>query len=108
MTRENPSTMRLAKEGLGALLPALLVSACMVGPLYKKPAVTVPDVFRSQISASDSTSFADLPWWNVFNDEALRALITEALANNNDLQVAVAKIEQARAMVAGTLFPRGG
>ena len=99
MMRANPPSMRLAKQGIGALLSALLISGCMVGPRYSKPDLTVPGMFRSQISASDSTSFADLPWWDVFEDMALRALITEALANNYDLQVAVAKIEQARAMV---------
>jgi len=85
--------------GLGAVLPALLVSACMVGPEYNKPELTVPDMFRAQIAASESTSFADLPWWSVFQDDVLRALISEALTSNYDLQVAVAKIEQARAMV---------
>jgi multidrug efflux system outer membrane protein len=91
--------MRLAKRGLGTLLPALLISGCMVGPRYDKPDVEVPNMFRAQIAAPESMSFADLPWFEVFQDEALHALINEALANNYDLQVAVAKIEQARAMV---------
>jgi multidrug efflux system outer membrane protein len=40
-----------------------------------------------------------MPWKNVFNDKALQALITESLANSFDIQIAVARIEQARAMV---------
>jgi outer membrane protein TolC len=71
----------------------------MVGPLYKKPEITLPVGFRSQIDFSDATSFADLPWWAAFDDRALQALVNEALANNYDLQVAIARIEQARAMV---------
>jgi multidrug efflux system outer membrane protein len=81
------------------LLPALLGAACTVGPEYKKPELTVPDTFRSQISTTDATSIADLPWWNVFNDVALQNLIRESLANNYDLQIAVARIEQARTMI---------
>ena len=99
MTRADPTAIDLTRRRLAALLPALLVSACMVGPRYNKPDVTVPDMFRAQISASDATSFADLPWWDVFHDQALQALIKEALVNNHDLQIAVAKIDQARAMV---------
>jgi multidrug efflux system outer membrane protein len=91
--------MRVAKSCVGALLPAFLVAGCILGPNYKKPEITVPDSFRAQITASDATSFADLPWWSVFGDTALQGLVTEALANNNDLQIAVARIEQARAMV---------
>jgi multidrug efflux system outer membrane protein len=58
-----------------------------------------PAQFRSQISAADATSFADLGWWQVFNDKALQSLISDSLAHNYDLQVAVARIEQARAVV---------
>src|SRR5215471_6039174 len=84
---------------LEAFLPALLLAGCVVGPKYEKPNVTVPEGFRSQIQPPDASSFADLPWWSVFNDKALQELINESLVNNNDIQVAVARIEQARAMV---------
>src|SRR4051812_11239737 len=97
--KANRSTTRVAKSCLGTLLPAFLVAGCVLGPDYKKPELTVPNGFRSQITASDARSFADLPWWNVFDDRALQGIITEALANSNDLQIAVARIEQARAMV---------
>ena len=77
----------------------LLLAGCVVGPDYQRPEVAHPDQFRAQISPSDASSFADLPWWEVFNDKALRDLIAETLANNYDLQVAAARIEQARALV---------
>jgi multidrug efflux system outer membrane protein len=80
------------------MLP-VLVAGCVVGPHYKRPDLAQPDQFRSQISASDATSFADLAWWQVFNDKTLQSLISDSLAHNYDLQVAVARIEQARAMV---------
>jgi multidrug efflux system outer membrane protein len=61
--------------------------------------VTPVDQFRFQVGLSEATSIADLPWWCIFNDRALQSLITEALTNNYDLQVAVSRIEQARALV---------
>src|SRR3954465_14432727 len=97
--KANLSTARVAKSCVATLLPAFLVAGCVLGPNYKKPELTVPDSFRSQIAPSEATSFADLPWWSVFGDTALQGLVTEALANNNDLQIAIARIEQARAMV---------
>lgn len=82
------------------LLPAILTAGCVVGPEYKKPETALPAMFRLQISESESSSFADLPWWSVFRDERLQRLIKEALGNNNDLKVAVARVEQARASLA--------
>lgn len=85
---------------LAASAPALLAAACTtVGPDYRRPDVPVPAEFRFQLGATEASSFADQPWWTVFNDPALRGLIDEALANNYDLQAAVARIEQARALV---------
>jgi multidrug efflux system outer membrane protein len=94
------STKGLARRCLLVALPAIAIAGCMVGPDYKKPDTPVPNEFRSaQITPADATSFADLPWWSVFNDPVLQALINEAVANNHDLQVAVSRIEQARSQV---------
>jgi multidrug efflux system outer membrane protein len=79
------------------LLPAILAAGCVLGPEYTKPDTALPATFRSQISASDTGSLADLPWWSVFRDECLQRLIKDAIANNNDLQIAVARVEQTRA-----------
>jgi len=70
-----------------------------MGPDYQRPQVTQPNDFRFQINQSDATSFADLAWWDVFKDPALQTLIGNALANNYDLQVATARIEQARELI---------
>jgi multidrug efflux system outer membrane protein len=85
---------------IALMAPALLVADCTIGPHYKRPEVAAPHQFRAQIAPSEAASFADLPFWNVFDDPALHQLITEALAHNYDLQVAVTRIEQARQDVA--------
>ena len=92
----------IAGTVLAAAGGALLLASCTVGPDYHKPAVTVPDQFRAQAGPADAASIADQPWWSVFNDPPLQQLIGEGLANNQDLQIAVTRIEQARAQLAAT------
>ena len=46
---------------------------------------------------SQAESLADAPWFQVFDDPTLQALIQEAIANNLDLRVAVARVEEVRA-----------
>ena len=94
---------------LGALALALVVSGCPVGPDFKPPAPEMPPQYRSQIEPEQAASFADVPWWDVFNDDILRGLIDEALQNNYDLKVAVDRVEQAIHQVGVTrseLFPQ--
>jgi len=81
-----------------ATVPAsvCLLSGCLVGPRYQRPVVTAPPVFRGQEGEAQKASLADLPWWEVFKDETLRGLIKTAIANNNDLRIAAARVEQAR------------
>jgi outer membrane protein, multidrug efflux system len=82
-----------------------------VGPDYKPPTLESVNEFRSQLGPSEANSLADLPWWTVFNDKALQALIGEALAHNYDLQLAAARVEQARALVwvsASEFYPQVG
>jgi multidrug efflux system outer membrane protein len=47
-------------------------------------------------------SIAETAWEGIFEDEALKALIREALTNNYDMQIAAARIQQARAIVGIT------
>jgi len=61
------------------------------------------------ITSADSTNWANMDWRGYFADEALTALIDTALNNNFDLQMALQRIEMARAGVRGAtgdLFPQ--
>jgi outer membrane protein, multidrug efflux system len=81
----------------------ILLAGCAVGPNYKRPDVPVPPAFRTPAGAAapaDPASLADLPWFEVFKDAELQALIRAALANNYDLRDAAARVDAARA-VAG-------
>src|ERR1700722_11336256 len=85
------------------LLSAVMLSGCTVGPNYHRPAVPTPPAFhgadQSQQAASQTASFADLPWWEVFHDPQLQDLIRTALKQNYDLQLAVERVTAARAQV---------
>ena len=89
------------------------MAGCMVGPNYHKPAVQTPGVFRdlSDNPRAQASSFADLRWWQVFQDPQLQELIRTALKENYDLQLATERISAARAQVTITrssLFPQVG
>jgi multidrug efflux system outer membrane protein len=81
------------------LILALLLAGCAVGPNYKTPDAQAPDVFRGG-EGSPTNSLGDLPWWQLFQDPALQGLIQIALANNFDLRVAAARVEESRALLA--------
>jgi multidrug efflux system outer membrane protein len=76
---------------------SLVGSGCAaVGPNYARPQMPTPDQYRFE-GPTQAASLADVPWFQVFDDPVLQALIREAIANNLDLQVAVARVEEARA-----------
>jgi multidrug efflux system outer membrane protein len=88
--------------GLGGLGAGIwLLAGCAAGPNYERPPVNSPGAFRGEEPATGGTathSMAELPWWQVFHDDTLQNLIREALTNNYDLRIAVARVAQARAM----------
>lgn len=77
------------------LLPpafCLLFVACFFRPDYTRPYVDVPDSWR--LPTKEACSLANIRWWVQFGDPVLDVLIIEALENNNDLQVAIARVYQ--------------
>ncbi len=74
---------------------AFLVTGCMLGPDYERPDIPVPENFNQQIDSGES--IVNLPWWELFRDDRLKALIAIALTENKDIAVAAARVEEARA-----------
>src|SRR6201997_4481631 len=104
--------MRIAKLLTTALLSGVL-SGCAVGPHYHRPAVQTPNSFRDLADnpqlQQQTASYADLSWWQVFQDPKLQELIRTTLKNNYDLQLATERINAARDQVAITrssMFPQ--
>src|SRR5258707_141349 len=92
------------------VLLSLFLNGCSFGPKYKRPAVQTPTDFYAEHQIA-TTSEADIAWWELFKDPALQGLIREGLKNNYDLQLAVARVEQERALAGvarSQYFPQVG
>ncbi|HXJ13736.1 MAG TPA: efflux transporter outer membrane subunit [Candidatus Limnocylindrales bacterium] len=93
-----------------ALLPLLSLTGCTVGPKYNRPTFQPPATFYTEDQARQ-ISIADYGWWDLFKDPVLQTLIHEALKNNYDLQLALARVEQERALAGvsrSLYFPQVG
>ncbi|HSU54376.1 MAG TPA: efflux transporter outer membrane subunit [Candidatus Dormibacteraeota bacterium] len=95
-----------------SLLTSTLLTGCALGPNYHRPPLTAPATFRGAPARPSATnSLADLHWWEMFQDDTLHELVHTALTNNYDLRIAVARLEQSRAILwqnRSGLFPQLG
>ena len=88
---------RIARSGILAAFASVALTGCTVGPNYARPALPTPPQYRFDEATAQAQSLADAPWFQVFDDPALQALIRNAVANNLDLRVALAHVQEARA-----------
>ena len=79
------------------LLTGTIATGCAVGPEYTRPPVTTPPQVRGNEAATAAASLADRAWWEIFQDDALKGLIDEALQNGYDVRLAAWRVEEARA-----------
>jgi multidrug efflux system outer membrane protein len=90
-------------------LALLALAGCTVGPKYRQPVPPVPAQFKeggTPDSATPSIAYSD--WWRVFKDPELDRLEADADAANQDVRLAVARVEQAEAgakIARSFLFP---
>jgi len=85
------------------------LTGCMVGPNYKRPAIPAPTQFRAGEPQPGPASLGDVKWFDLFQDDRLRGLITEALQANHDIRIAAQRVLQAEGQLAATragLFPQ--
>jgi multidrug efflux system outer membrane protein len=103
------------KAGL-ALAVGLTLAGCNLAPKYVRPGLPVP--LQSPTGSAygvadpaDAAVSAETTWESFFTDDRLRSVIQTALANNRDLRISVANVEQARALYLvqrADLFPTLG
>ncbi len=97
-------------RGVPLLIAASLLAGCAVGPNYKRPAAAAPPSFRGVVTppSNDPTSIADTKWFDLFQDDVLKQLVSTALQDNFDLRIAAERVLEARAQLGITrseLFP---
>jgi multidrug efflux system outer membrane protein len=85
-----------------AVLWALLLAGCTVGPRYAPPAPPAPagSGFVSSTPATASPAQPPDTWWRLYDTPALDQLVQEALTHNKDILVAAANLAQARAALS--------
>jgi multidrug efflux system outer membrane protein len=93
---------------IAVAVTVLFLSGCQsVWPDYQRPKVSVPEAFVEQ-PYQGSTQISNT-WWTLYQDQVLNDLVVKALQNNTDIKLAVARIEEADAVlreVGASLFPQ--
>ncbi|MGB4912906.1 MAG: RND transporter, partial [Candidatus Dechloromonas phosphoritropha] len=104
--------IRPAKIGLFSVLTVTVaLTGCAVGPDYQRPEATLPATYSQAPTDESATAPVNPDWWTLFGDADLNALVQQALAANQDLQAAVARLEAADAFareVGAAYYPAVG
>jgi multidrug efflux system outer membrane protein len=94
------------KPSFSLLIVAGLLAGCALGPDYERPATPTAAAYPE---AGKGGSVVRAEWWKSFGDPELDALVARAFAANTDLRQAVARVEQASAVlgeVEGASLPQ--
>jgi NodT family efflux transporter outer membrane factor (OMF) lipoprotein len=101
--RSNAAAARGRLAIVGAFLCAALTS-CAVGPDYQPPTPALPGHFAAPASTFNPVS----QWWRTLHDRQLDSLVERAIANSPTLEIALDRLQQARAqeaVVIGAALP---
>jgi len=94
---DGPSLLRLS-GGLALLVLAVALSACSALKPFGKPDAALPADYPVQTTA-ENPALGDARWWTLIDDPDLPGLVELALRNNRDLRRAVARIDEADALL---------
>jgi len=110
--------MTMTKNNVALATTLLLLSACAVGPDYQRPTVATPAAFKEApaadagwLPAAPADALDRGPWWALFGDDELNALVAQVEVSNQNVAAAVAAYAQAQALVReqrAALFPTLG
>ncbi|WP_137939471.1 efflux transporter outer membrane subunit [Chitinivorax sp. B] len=82
------------RNSLTLAVALTVLAGCASGPDYQRPALDLPAAVRTENKPLELSR-----WWAAFNDATLNSLIDDALQHNQDLKIASARVEEARALV---------
>jgi outer membrane protein, multidrug efflux system len=105
-------TMNCAvRNTVHAIAAAALIAGCAVGPDYHRASAEVPPAWQPEApwhEAAPGDTALKGNWWELFHDPALNPLVEKALANNQNLHVAAARLQQSHdqlSIARTALFP---
>jgi len=102
---------RAVRNAVHAVAVAALSAGCAVGPDYHRPSADVPPAWQPEApwhEAAPGDAALKGNWWEVFQDPQLNPLVEKALANNQNLRVAAARLQQSQdqlTIARSALFP---
>ncbi len=91
-------------RAITAAAGVLLLAGCTMIPEYTRPAMPVPDAWPEPVAPTTdeatptASDAAVVPWQEFFADDALRAVIRQALEGNRDLRIAALNLSRAEAL----------
>ena len=89
-----------AARFLSATLLSAALASCSLAPHYHRPDIETPPAFKEAdgwITAEPADAAPRGKWWTIFDDPQLDALEEKVSESNQDLKVALARYEEARA-----------
>lgn len=97
--RARASGSAVLRASAVVLAVASALSACAVGPNYKRPETPVTQQFNA--ATADATTYKttkdpQAEFWQQFNDDTLNQLVSDSLTANHDLRIALARLVEAR------------
>ncbi|ABI56756.1 efflux transporter outer membrane subunit [Alkalilimnicola ehrlichii MLHE-1] len=85
------------RKAITALAAVLILAGCAVGPDYQAPEMDLPEAWPESSLLADGERAAWVDWWKRFDDPTLNQLVERAVANNLDIRLQAARLEEARA-----------
>jgi NodT family efflux transporter outer membrane factor (OMF) lipoprotein len=115
-----PAAARIARIACAACIACAVLSACTVGPSFKRPSAPQPSSYTSpgEPEASGGADFTQrivlggtpaAEWWTLFRSPQLDGLIGQAVTDNHTLAAARAALDEAQELVkaeAGASYPQ--
>jgi NodT family efflux transporter outer membrane factor (OMF) lipoprotein len=99
------------QAGAAGVLVCVALTSCAVGPDYKAPEPPMPEAFTASLKASGERGASPAEtskWWRTLGDRDLDSLIERAIAGSPTLEIALDRLQQARALeavVVGAALP---
>ncbi len=90
-------------RNFSTVVASMMLAACAVGPNYQAPEPKAAESFDN-IEATYSTDQGAAQFWQSFADAQLDKLVSDALASNHDLRIAMTRVREARALRRDATF----